>query len=41
MLLKRSVSLRTKDEMATQKERAESFKSLHEREGAFIIPPFV
>jgi 2-methylisocitrate lyase-like PEP mutase family enzyme len=27
-----------KNAMATQKERAEKFKALHEREGAFVIP---
>src|SRR5918993_3453223 len=28
----------TKNAMTTQKERAESFKALHERPGAFVIP---
>ena len=34
----RSVSFRMEDSVATQTEKAERFKALHERAGAFIIP---
>jgi 2-methylisocitrate lyase-like PEP mutase family enzyme len=37
-MLKTEVSFCMGDAMATQKEKAERFKALHERDGAFIIP---